>query len=75
MAITDVNYDHSQSTPNQPPQVDLNFGDSSEPLFSMYTKTSEEEDNKMVETWQKDADGIVIFVRSCIGIHIVLCLS
>ena len=41
----------------------------------MYTKTSEEEDNKMVETWQKDADGIVIFVRSCIGIYIVLCIS
>ena len=54
--------DHSQSTPNQPSQVESNFGDSSEPLFSMYTKAAEDEDNKMVESWQKDADGILIFV-------------
>ena len=28
----------------------------------MYSKAAEEEDNKMVERWQKDADGILIFV-------------
>ena len=74
MFKTDVNHDHSQSTlaPNQPSQADLNFGDSSEPLFSMYTKVAEDEDNKMVETWQKDADGILIFVSPCLKIHIVL---
>jgi hypothetical protein len=29
----------------------------------------------MVERWQKDADGILIFVSPCIGIHIVLCVN
>jgi hypothetical protein len=28
----------------------------------MYSKAAEEEDNKMVERWQKDADAILIFV-------------
>jgi hypothetical protein len=72
MFITDVIRDHSQLTPNQPPQVESNFGDSSEPLFSMYTKAAQDEDNKMVERWQKDADGIIIFVSPCPAIHIVL---
>jgi hypothetical protein len=30
----------------------------------MYVKIAEEEDNKMAEQWQKDADGILIFVSS-----------
>ena len=30
----------------------------------MYSKIAEEEDDKMVERWQKDAEGIIIFVRS-----------
>jgi len=53
---------------NQPPPVmtrssqDTNFGDSSGPLFSMYSKISEEEDNKMAELWQKEAGDIIIFV-------------
>ena len=73
--ITDVIRDLSQPTPNQPPQVESNFGDSSEPLFSMYTKAAQDEDNKMVERWQKDADGIIIFVSRptpYLAIHIVL---
>jgi hypothetical protein len=40
------------------------FADSSAPLFNMYRKMAEEEDNKMAERWQKDADGILIFVSS-----------
>jgi hypothetical protein len=28
----------------------------------MYVKMTEEEDNKMAKRWQKDADGIIIFV-------------
>ena len=48
------------------------FGDSSGPFFSIYSKAAEEEDNKMVERWQKDADGILIFVSSSVGIYIVL---
>ena len=29
----------------------------------MYSKIAEEEDNKMIERWQKDSEGIIIFVR------------
>ena len=41
----------------------------------MYTKAAEEEDNKMVERWQRDADGILIFVSPRLGIRIVLCIN
>jgi hypothetical protein len=37
----------------------------------MYSKAAEEEDNKMVDLWQKDADGILFFVSPRVGI----CLS
>ncbi|KAF8494133.1 hypothetical protein F5888DRAFT_1805718 [Russula emetica] len=58
--------DHWQSTPDpsQPQKLSgdaPDFGDSSGPLFSIYPKAAEDEDNKMVERWQKDADGILIF--------------
>lgn len=65
-------------TPNLPSQESQgrsDFGDSSEPLFSMYSKITEEEDNKMTERWQKDADGILIFVSPCIAIHTPLCIN
>ncbi|KAH9987806.1 hypothetical protein BJV77DRAFT_770288 [Russula vinacea] len=53
--------DHPQSTPNPPSQGESNSGDSSGPFFSIYSKTAKEEDDKMVDRWQKDADGILIF--------------
>jgi len=40
----------------------INIDDSSGPLFSMYSRMAEEEDNKMVERWQRDADGILVLV-------------
>ena len=46
-------------------QGQFNFSDSSGPLFNMYVKMAEEEDNKMADRWQKDADGILIFVGFC----------
>ena len=52
-------------------QGESNFGDSSGPLFSIYSKAAEDEDNKMVERWQKVADGMLIFVSPRVGI----CLS
>jgi hypothetical protein len=64
MSITDSHNDHPQSTSNQPLLGESNFGDSSEPFFPIYSKAAEDEDNKMVERWQKDADGIFIFVES-----------
>jgi hypothetical protein len=61
-----------ESQPSQPSGGASGFGDSSGPLFSIYSKASEEEDNKMVERWQKDADGILIFVSPRIGIRLSL---
>ena len=60
-----IDGDQAQSAsnlPSQPSQGESSFGDSSGPLFSMYYKTAKEEDNKMAERWQKDADGILFFV-------------
>ena len=67
--------DSPQSTPNLPSQSAFNFGDSSGPFFSLYSKIAVDEDNKMVERWQKDADGILIFVSPCVANHIVLCIN
>jgi hypothetical protein len=64
--------DQPQSTPEQV-QGGSMFGDSSGPFFSIYSKAAEDEDNKMVERWQKDADGILIFV-SLISAIILHCL-
>jgi hypothetical protein len=35
----------------------------------MYLKMAEDEDNKMTDRWQKDADGILIFVGTYITLH------
>jgi hypothetical protein len=75
MSITDGHRDHPQSTPDQPSLGESNFGDSSGPLFSMYSKAAEEEDNKMAKSLQKDADGILIFVSPRVDIQISLCIK
>ena len=62
MCIADERPDHPVTTSNQPLQGESIFGDSSGSLFSIYSKAADDEDNKMVERWQKDADGILIFV-------------
>ena len=62
--------DHPVTTSDQPLQRESNFGDSSGPLFSIYSKAADDEDNKMVERWQKDADGILIFVSHRVGIRL-----
>jgi hypothetical protein len=43
------------------------FSDPSAPIFSMYLRTSEEEDNKMADQLDRDAGGILIFVSTHIG--------
>ncbi len=35
----------------------------------MYSKIAEEEDNKVTDRWQKDADGILIFVSFRFDYH------
>ena len=38
----------------------------------MYSKAAEDEDNKMVDRWQKDAEGILFFVSPRIPIRLTL---
>ena len=57
---------------DQPLQGESNFGDSSGPFFSIYSKAAEDEDNNMIERWQKDADGILIFVSPHVDIHLCI---
>jgi hypothetical protein len=61
--------DHPQSPLNQPLEGESNSSDSSASLFSVYYNAADIEDNKMVESWQKDADGILFFVSPRVGIH------
>jgi hypothetical protein len=63
--VCKIDSDQTSSTlnaPSQPSGEAPSSGDSSGLLFSIYSKAAEEEDTKMVERWQKDADGILIFV-------------
>jgi hypothetical protein len=52
-----------------PPQEESRLDDSSRTIFSVYSKLSEEEDTKMTERWQKNAEGILIFVSLYVDIH------
>jgi hypothetical protein len=51
------------------------FSDSSAPFFSMYRSMTEEEDNKIAARWQKDANGILIFVSPQHPAFISLCIT
>jgi len=51
--------DRSQSPPEA---FTGGLGDRSGPLFSIYSEMASEEDKKLAERWQKDADGTLIFV-------------
>ena len=72
LCIADGHPNHPVPTSNQPLQRESNFGDSSGPLFSIYSKAAEDEDTKMVERWQKDADGILIFVSPHVDMRLPL---
>ena len=64
--IVDDHSDRPQSRsdrPWQPAEGESEYRDNSWPLYSMYSKITEEEDDKMIERCHKDADGILIFVR------------
>jgi hypothetical protein len=54
---------------NQSSQGQASFSDSSGPLFHMYIKMTEEEDDKMAKRWQKDANAILIFVSPHISLR------
>lgn len=68
---TTVVDDQTELAPNRQSKEEPSFGDSSGPFFSMYSEAAEDEDNKMVERWQKDADGILIFVSPRVCVRIV----
>ena len=55
-----------------PAQGESKFGDSSGQLFSMYSKVAEDEDDNMIQSSQKDADGILIFVSTRDSIQLYL---
>jgi hypothetical protein len=46
----------------RPSQKDIDYGDSSWPLYAMYSKIVQEEDKKIAELHHKSIDGIMIFV-------------
>ena len=50
------------------------LGDSSGMLFSLYSEIATEEDDKKIERWQKDADGILVFVSYYVGILTAICI-
>ncbi len=50
--------------PPPPPSGEPDFGGSPAPLYSIYSKMKEEDDIKMAKRWQKDAQGIILFVCS-----------
>ena len=63
---------NQQSQPPQPLKGEPNFGDSSGPLFSIYSDATKKEDNKMTDRWKADADGILFFVSPRVTIHAAL---
>jgi hypothetical protein len=55
------------SPPATPPQ-ELDFGDPSGPLFSLYSDIADKEDKEFANRWQQDAKDILVFVSSHVAI-------
>ena len=41
---------------------ELDYGDSSWPLYSMYSKIAQQDDNRLAENCQRDTSGTMVFV-------------
>jgi hypothetical protein len=67
--VTAGNSNVPRSEQRQQSQGQPTLSDGADPIFNMYVKMSQEEDNKMADRWQKDADGILIFVSSSSYLH------
>ena len=52
----------AQAQSLQPRQEEPHFCDNSWPLYSMYSKFAQEEDGKVTERCQRNADGMLVFV-------------
>jgi hypothetical protein len=57
----------SRMDDNHRPRSDRRGDDSSGALFSLYQDITEEEDKQRAKRWQKDADGILVFVRTSVS--------
>jgi hypothetical protein len=49
-----------------PSQAESGFTDGSDVLFSLYNEKAAEYDQKLVENWREDAQGIMLLVRSAV---------
>ena len=47
---------------------ELDYGDSSWPLYSMYSKIAQQDDNMLAERCQRDTNGTMVFVSP----HVIL---
>jgi hypothetical protein len=54
-------------------QNETKYGDSSGPLFSLYSKSAEKYDNMVAERWLRDAEGIIIFVCTKVVFYVAAC--
>ncbi len=69
----------SQSQHQAPPmspqtssaQEEPTYGDSSGPLFKIYSESAEERDTRVFERWQKEADGLIFFVRPKVVFYVL----
>lgn len=59
----DDNQYQPRSTQKQELDVDSEYVDGSEPIFSMYLEIATKEDKEKVKNWKDDADSILTFVR------------
>lgn len=75
LPIVGVYHGWPRSASIHPSHADSNFGDGSGPLFTIYSKIAEKDDNKRAERWQKDAQGILIFVSPHFASHIAPCVN
>lgn len=51
-------------TRDRPSKREPDYGDSSWPLYAMYTNISQEDDNNLAERCQRDTDGTMVFVSA-----------
>ncbi len=64
--------DYSVAAPGEDLQGESSFVDSSGPLFDMYLKMAQVEDEKRVESWKTVASDSLIFVSPNIVVHHML---
>jgi hypothetical protein len=56
-----------QSMPNHSQQEGIDYGDSSWPLYAMYSDIVQEEDNRQAEYLQQHTNGVLILV----SLHVI----